>query len=281
MTTTAAYDADSARTSALDALRAWARTRDRLPVDRARLLALAWHTGNRNIQELARLTDVSRDTVYADLRAHDINPKDRDAAITAPRYEALRADTVAAIADLAATRFKPAMLHDAPDPLAAAAWHATIALTRIAELLADSEGTVLADSEGTALGERVLSLDDLAARGGWIAEAAWQAFAAGNSVADLVAYTDREAELSLDLSEPVVDAAWLRVSLPNEHAITVELRQDAGQPFTVHSDSPHLTGQLDGPAHLAISAALAAIAEAIKPTLSHQAMGYDNAEPHA
>jgi AcrR family transcriptional regulator len=56
------------------ALRGWAVRRDRLPQERADLVAEAWRSGLRNVAELARDADVSRDTVYADLRSRGIDP---------------------------------------------------------------------------------------------------------------------------------------------------------------------------------------------------------------
>ncbi|MFC7331487.1 hypothetical protein [Marinactinospora rubrisoli] len=52
----------------------WARRRDALAADRAELLRYAWLTGDRNIRALAQAADVSRETVYADLRSMGIDP---------------------------------------------------------------------------------------------------------------------------------------------------------------------------------------------------------------
>src|SRR5215831_12324534 len=86
-------DPEAVRLAALSALRGWALRRDRLPGDRARLLAAAWHAGARNVRELARLADISRDTVYADLKSSGIDPSVRSGGHTA-RYQPLRHEDV-------------------------------------------------------------------------------------------------------------------------------------------------------------------------------------------
>ncbi len=58
-----------ARTATLDALRHWAAQ------SRATLVAAAWRAGNRNITELATAAGCGRDAIYADLRAHAIDPR--------------------------------------------------------------------------------------------------------------------------------------------------------------------------------------------------------------
>lgn len=86
-----------ARRASLAAFKGWAARRDRLPEHRADLLAAAWWSGTRNVVELARTADVTRDTVYDDLRHRGIEPTDRTTAVERPRprYEPLRAETFA------------------------------------------------------------------------------------------------------------------------------------------------------------------------------------------
>lgn len=70
-------EADIAR-AALAALRAWAARCERLPAERADLMAAAWWAGHRNVNELARAAGgVSRTTVYKDLRVRGIEPTDK------------------------------------------------------------------------------------------------------------------------------------------------------------------------------------------------------------
>ncbi|MFJ1847114.1 hypothetical protein [Streptomyces sp. NPDC088146] len=59
--------------AALAALRRWARDQAHA---RPRLVANAWRAGARNVAALAREAKVTRDTIYADLRAHGIDPTD-------------------------------------------------------------------------------------------------------------------------------------------------------------------------------------------------------------
>jgi DNA-binding transcriptional ArsR family regulator len=265
MTTASSHGEDQVRAASLTALSAWARTRDQLPTDRVELLALAWHTGNRNIQELARRANVSRDTVYADLRTAGIEPADRAAAVTTPRYEPLRANTVAQIADLAAARFGPAMLADDPAPLTKAAWTLGIALKRISDLLGD-----------LAAPDRLTALDDLASRGEHLAALAHRIMAAEIPVEQLVRHTHEAAITSLELSSPAIGAATVTLQLPNWDTLTLDIEPRKDQPVLLRSDSPHVTGQLDAAAHLAITAALATIAEAVAPALADEVMAYDD-----
>ncbi|WP_410659526.1 hypothetical protein [Amycolatopsis sp. lyj-112] len=109
----------------------WARHHDRLPHLRAELVALAWNSGVRNVAELARVTDVSRDTIYADLRKHGIDYADQIARRTAPRYEPLTPAAVTGLGDLVSARVAPAMLADRPQPAALIAWLAGIILDRV------------------------------------------------------------------------------------------------------------------------------------------------------
>jgi len=78
------YDPEPARRAALAALARWPARRDRLPEERADLVATAWHTGVRTITQLAATADVDRSTIYADLAARAIDPKNRDAPYTKP-----------------------------------------------------------------------------------------------------------------------------------------------------------------------------------------------------
>jgi hypothetical protein len=65
---------DDPRGQALAALRAWAS--NQRPA-RPNLVAAAWRAGARNVAELARAADVSRDTIYADLAGQGIDYRDR------------------------------------------------------------------------------------------------------------------------------------------------------------------------------------------------------------
>ncbi|MGW3200050.1 hypothetical protein ACWDBD_36895 [Streptomyces sp. NPDC001118] len=128
------------RGAALAALRGWATRRDRLADNRADLMAAAWWAGTRTVAELARAADVSRDTVYDDLRARGVEPTDKTAegAGALPPYAPLTAEPVRELAQQAWSLVRPAMLTDRPDWAAWAAWHLSIALDRIGILLEHS-----------------------------------------------------------------------------------------------------------------------------------------------
>lgn len=68
--------------TALERLAGWPARRDQLADDRADLVRDAWLSGVRNVTELHRVADVSRDTIYADLRRRGIDPTDRSAMPT-------------------------------------------------------------------------------------------------------------------------------------------------------------------------------------------------------
>ncbi len=119
--------------AALAALRSLAVQRDAMPATRADLLAAAWWAGTRNVAELAREADVSRDIVYSDLRARGVEPTDRAVGETVARPTALQAETVSRLADIASAMLLPAMLDQSLEPLTDMAWQTHIILVRVAE----------------------------------------------------------------------------------------------------------------------------------------------------
>ncbi|GAA0813133.1 hypothetical protein [Spirilliplanes yamanashiensis] len=68
---------DAEHIGALAGLMGWAEHRGRPAQERADLVAAAWGSGIRNVAELSRIARVSRDTIYADLRARGIDPSQR------------------------------------------------------------------------------------------------------------------------------------------------------------------------------------------------------------
>jgi hypothetical protein len=259
------HDPEAARLAALTALRGWALRRDRLPGDRAGLLAAAWHAGARNVRELARLADVSRDTVYADLKSRGVDPGDRASDRGhPPRYEPLRHEDVRDLADMASSVLISSMLTDDPGPLAAAAWQVQIALTRVAELLDPTP------REGF---DRAGTIEDLAARAAFVRQSAHRLLA-GESVEALAARAEDHQVLVLG-EQALVMSAQLRLELPNAGAIDVELAtaEDTAPGWTTwRSPSPHLVGEVDGYAHLEITAALDAIGAVLTTALDEDAL---------
>jgi hypothetical protein len=268
--------ADAARAS-LQALQAWARHRDQLPQLRAELVALAWQTGNRNIRELARIADVSRDTIYADLRARGIDATDQTTRRTAttPRYQPLTPEAVAGLGDLVQARVVSAMLTGHPQAAAQIAWLAGIILDRVESLLGTPAGTET-DLTGPAwVYSRADQLQDLIDRAASIVEAARGELADELTNAQVAARTTDEQINTLEGAlEPVVDDATLRLTVPNGNfpqAITIELRYRDGKLIEVRSDSPLVEGQLDRAAHLAIHHAFDTIGRALRPALAERA----------
>ncbi|WP_431981446.1 hypothetical protein [Streptomyces qinglanensis] len=253
-------EADMARAS-LAALKGWAARRDRLPEQRADLLAAAWWSGWRNVAELARTADVSRDTVYDDLRARGIDPKDK--AVTGrplPRFVPLRAEAMRGLTDLADATVGPAMLTVAPDQLALTAWAITGALGRITELLDEPESRPW---------HRDVLAQDLTARLQTALGHAHALAATGQTDEQLASHTHNHL-LDVIEDETVAGTAALTLVLPPDgDQVTVNIghadgRGDRPRGWTVlRSDSPLLDPELDGAEHLAIQAALATLAETL------------------
>jgi hypothetical protein len=260
-------DPESARLAALTALRGWAIRRGRLPAERAGLLEAAWRAGARNVRELARIADVSRDTVYSDLRSRGVDPSNRSDG-RRPRYEPLRYEDVKDLADMTASMLVSAMLTDEPGPLADAAWQAQIVLTRVAELLDPSP------REGF---DRAGAVEDVGSRGDSIRRAAHRLLAAENS-ADVLADRTEQHRVLLVGAQAQVQSAQLRLMLPNAELGTIDVEVvDADHTHvppgwtTWRSDSPHLVGEVDAEAHLEIASALDAIGAVLTTALREDA----------
>ncbi|MEV8544336.1 hypothetical protein [Streptomyces sp. NPDC051572] len=262
-------EADMARAS-LAALKGWAARRDRLPEQRADLLATAWWSGWRNVAELARTADVSRDTVYDDLRARGIEPTNRIAVAERPRprYEPLRADAVHELSELAAQVLLLAQLVEEPVPLARAAWQMSTAYDRIAVLLDENDS-----------GRHVEMAEDLASK---LRDALRHAHAHWASLLSTDQLAARTFERDLDLldSQAVAGGATLQLSLPIGRTITVTLgaedfRSSKEGWTTVRSDSELLDSTISGADHVAIKDALDTIAEVLTAHLREDAFETD------
>lgn len=176
------------------------------------------------------------------IKSQNVDPTNRSIPIWPPRYEPLRHDDVRDLANQAATTLGSAMLTSQPGPLADAAWQAHIALSRVANLLDPNHD------------DRPGWINDLAARGDHIRAAAHRLLAAEQTPAQLAASTERDLQNVHDVGA-VVLSAMLTIGLPDTHEITVEIATtDYRHPTpgwtTWHSDSLHLTGAVDGLAHL-------------------------------
>jgi hypothetical protein len=263
-------EADMARAS-LAALKGWPARRDRLPEQRADLLAAAWWSGWRNVAELARTADVSRDTVYDDLRARGIEPTDRTAVPEPPRprYEPLCAEAVHELSELAAQVLLPAQLAEQPDPLARAAWQMSTAYDRIAVLL-----------DGHEKERHVEMAEDLASK---LRDALRDAHAHWASLQSNDQLAARTAARDLDLlgvQQAVVSGVTLQLSLPIGRTITVTLGEENFRSpkegwTTVTSDSELLDATVSGADHVAIKEALDTVAEILTAHLREEAFETD------
>ncbi|MFI5614644.1 hypothetical protein [Amycolatopsis sp. NPDC051903] len=265
-----------AQAMALEALQSWARNRDRLPDDRAMLVALAWHTGARNIRELARLADVSRDTIYADLRARGIDAGDRTAAPMPPKYQTLTAAAIAGLGRLVQTRALPSLIGDDRQPLAEAVWAIGIALDRIEHLLGHPHG--IDDTAGEAgSGSRAQVLQEIVDRAAIVIDEAQGLLTeefAGFTDAQLAARTEEAEIAALEGGQrPVVERAELRLVLPNDEApaVTMTLHRPSGGLLAVSSDNPLVVGQLDRRGHVVLTEAFGVIAGALEAVLADEA----------
>lgn len=240
----------------LAALAGWAARRDRLPEDRADLLAAAWRAGTRNVAELARAADTARDTVYTDLRSRGIEPTDRAATLAQrprQRYEPLRPEVVHELANLTERSLLPSMLTAEPGPLVEAAWQMSAAYGKLAELLDGASSEIaadLADRSSTVLG---------------LAHRHWASLL---TPAELAGETSNRLELDMD-RQAIAETAELTLAIPpNGKTVTVQLGREAdhsGTPgwTTVRSNSALLDTTIDGEDHLNLQQALAVIAEVL------------------
>lgn len=173
------FDPETARLAALTALRSWARQRDQMPEQRAVLLATAWRAGERNVRELARIADVSRQTVYDDLRGQEIDATDRTSEIGQARYASLAYEQVYDLAEHMRSVLLPSMIGTNPEPLAIAAWMTAKALGTIAELL-----------NPNSTDDRAAALDSIASSADSIRRAVHRQWAAETDPAELARFTE-------------------------------------------------------------------------------------------
>jgi hypothetical protein len=158
-----------------------------MPAERGDLIATAWRLGERNVRTLAQAADVTRQTVYEDLRDRDIDPRqDRFGSAAVPRHAPLDHQLLADHSARMSVAIAPAMLSDTPDPLALAAWKAHQILVAIARLL---EPELVGTSGRTPAEERAALLDSIADYGADAGRAAHQQWASEASRADLAAFT--------------------------------------------------------------------------------------------
>ncbi|MGW2748088.1 hypothetical protein [Streptomyces sp. NPDC001450] len=258
---------EAVRRASLGALRGWAARRDSLAEDRRDLMAAAWWAGNRNIAELARTADVSRDTVYDDLSARGIETSDKTSEPPGalPPYAPIPAEALYELARQVWTLVRPSMLTERPDWLPTAAWHASVALARIAVLLDDAAEERYAES-AEDLGEQLrIALD-----------AAHRTWGSLMSPDDLASWAT--ADVSHDRA--LAGDAVLTLALPIGETIRVHLTQTReGQPRAgwteIRTDSTLLDDDLTGADHLSVRTALDTIARVLTRHLRPEAFEFD------
>ncbi|CAM5373348.1 putative protein OS=Streptomyces fumanus OX=67302 GN=GCM10018772_70650 PE=4 SV=1 [Streptomyces fumanus] len=260
-------EADMVRAS-LAALRGWAARRERLPDNRADLMAAAWWAGTRTIAGLAAAAGVSRDTVYEDLRARGIEPTDKEAApAPTPQYTPLAADAVHELALLMDSVVRPAMLGAGADPLAETAWDLTRAFFRIAELLDR-------DSDAHRQWGRDELVHDLVDRLRAALHHAQVLAAEGVSGEHLAGRALARISDRLAAEQWVVEDATVRLLHLDGDRVEVGIRQaerrDAAPEGWTLLDTARPLGELTGADHLALRAALDTIADTLARSLAHQ-----------
>lgn len=251
---------DHERLATLAALIAWADRRERFAEERADLVAAAWRSGSRNVAELARLARVSRDTIYADLKARSIDTSARaqDATSTepAPRNQ-LEAKSLRPLAQLVEAVSRPAFGRAPNDPLTRVITSAGNAL----ELTAD----VLSPPSNQGPGwTRAELLPGLAEEGAVITHHAQRELAASQEPGELAARTDYFHRATLHRGRQAsAERVDVTVALPAGGSVTVRLDRDERGWTTLGGDSPLLTGEIDGLDHLEVQHALTVLSQVI------------------
>ncbi|MDI3408814.1 hypothetical protein [Streptomyces cavernicola] len=260
---------EAARIAALSELIAWAERRERLSADRADAVAAAWRTGTRNVAELARLARVTRDTVYADLAARGVDHRSREQQASGPPKAGatpLRGDSVRTVAKVADAVARPASTHDPDDPLV----RVTLAAARALEGVADVLEPPTDQGPGWTPRE---TLPGLAGEGEKIAHHSHRALAALAERGELAASSEDERKALLHTGRrAVADGASVALTLPTGEVVTLQLGRDEAGLTTLTSDSPLVTGDIDGLDHLEAQAALQTLARIATRHLAEAAL---------
>ncbi|WP_399087427.1 hypothetical protein ACGH2B_10785 [Streptomyces sp. BBFR2] len=262
-------EAEAARLAALSDLIAWAARRERLSEDRADAVAAAWRTGTRNVAELARLARVTRDTIYADLAARNIDRGSREEEAPGPRAAGgvpLHGDAVRTAARIADAVARPAYVHDPRDPLARAALAAAGALETVADVLQPPT------DQGPGWTPRE-TLPGLAVQGEALTHHSHRALAAVAGPADLAADSDHRRQALLHTGRhAVADGASVTLTLPTGETLTLRVGRDETGWTRLTGDSPLVTGDVDGLDHLEAQAALQTLARVATRHLAESAL---------
>ncbi|MER5393732.1 hypothetical protein [Saccharopolyspora sp. NPDC002686] len=259
---------DHERLTALSALVAWADRRERLAEERADLVAAAWRSGSRNVAELSRLARVSRDTIYADLKARSIDASARaqdpiDAE--AVPGDQLKAESVRPLAQLVDAVARPAFDRAPDDPLTRVTTSAGRALEAVADVLSPPT------DQGPGWTREEL-LPGLADQGAAITHHAQRELAASQEPDQLAERTDYLHRALLHRGRNAsAERVEVVVALPAGGSTTVRLDRDERGWTTLSGDSPLLTGEIDGLDHLEVQHALAVLSRVITRKLDEGA----------
>ncbi|MER7078832.1 hypothetical protein [Saccharopolyspora kobensis] len=257
---------ETERLAALSALIGWADRRERFAEERADLVAAAWRSGSRNVAELARLARVSRDTIYADLKARNIDTSARaqDPVSTAVPGAPLQAESVRPLAQLVDAVARPAYGRAPDDGLA----QITASAGRALQAVADALDPPTDQGPGWTRTELMHGLADTGAS---ITRAAHRELAASQDPDELAERTDHLHRSALHRGrDAAAERADVVVALPTGESITVRLGRDHGW-TTLSGDSPLLTGEIDGLDHLEVQHALAVLSRVITRKLDEAA----------
>ncbi|MBP2478437.1 hypothetical protein JOF53_007309 [Crossiella equi] len=243
---------------AMAALLAWADRRERLTEDRVDLVAAAWRAGVHNVAELARVARVSRDTIYADLRAREIDPKSRDAVAPAPPSPGPDPAALRQLAGLVDTVAHPAFAAAPTDPLTRVLTGTQHVLGLLADVADPPPGPEWAPEE---------LLSSLAAQGAEITHHAQRELAGRQTPAELAQRTDYLHRAALHTGRRAsATEVTLTVDTPAGGEVTVRFGTDVTGLTTV--DGP-LAG-LDGLDHLEVRQALATLSRVVTRRLGEE-----------
>lgn len=254
----------------LSALRSYDRIRNDLPVLRAIVLALGWSVDLRNVNELARTADVSRNTVYKDLRSRGIDPKRRDDPAD-PAYPALSGRMLEDLALLVWAYARALEQSDATPAgdleFAQLVAGVLLSVGRLAETspeVVTDDDWERDDSRAWRLVDILDNLDELAS----ITCSALAEHTSDTQAAETFARSRLDAQ-----HEAYVEAAAFRLSLPGGRIVNVEIARDEGELLTISDDESDESTPADRREHLALVSGFRWIADALMPRFASRTPG--------
>ncbi|SEP53615.1 hypothetical protein [Amycolatopsis saalfeldensis] len=252
--------------SVLRDLQACDRIRNSLPGLRATVLALGWSVGLRNINELAREVDLSRGTIYKDLRSRGINPKLRDEPVE-PTYPPMSGQVIADLASLIAA-YAAAFRQEGEPPTSDPKFvFCAGALLQLVGRLVETPPDDAIDDDWKHEDSRAWRLVDILDDLETLLEITCSALAENTTDAQAAKAFSRTA-MTDTAFDAYVEAATFRLSLPDGRTVNVEITRDEGELLTIRGDDPREDTQADRREHLALVNGFRLMAEAMKPRFS-------------